>query len=142
MVWLSFGAQQVGNVTLDVHTMLLGALATVVGYQTLWLWAFAKIHGWTSGLLPEDTFSQRIFRHVYLERGLLTGLGAIVAGLAVNGRLVYLWANQGFGDLQVSHTMRWALWGFLLLVLGVQTVYGSFFLSMLGMAADKKANRG
>jgi hypothetical protein len=29
--------------------------------------------------------------------------------------------------------MRYALWGLTTMVLGVQTIYGSFFLSMLGM---------
>src|SRR5262249_5625424 len=47
MAWLTLGPQSVGGVVLDIHTMLLGALCILLGYQTLWLWAFAKIHGWT-----------------------------------------------------------------------------------------------
>ena len=36
------------------------------------------------------------------------------------------------GPLDVQVTLRPALWGFMLLILGIQTIYGSFFLSMLG----------
>jgi hypothetical protein len=34
----------------------------------------------------------------------------------------------------VQTTLRHALWGFTAMVLGVQTMYGSFFLSLLRMA--------
>src|SRR5947209_5960631 len=61
MAWLTPGPRTVGGVVFDVHTMLLGALGVLLGYQTLWLWAYAKIHGWTSKLLPPDTFSLRGF---------------------------------------------------------------------------------
>ena len=44
------------------------------------------------------------------------------------------WWGQDMGPLVVQSTMRYALWGFLAIVLGVQTIFGSFFLSMLGMS--------
>ena len=37
--------------------------------------------------------------------------------------------------------MRYALWGFTTLILGVQTIFGSFFLSMLGMTECAKEAR-
>src|SRR5438067_7178392 len=43
MAWLTSGPRSIGRVTLDIHSMLLGALCVLLGYQTLWLWAFAKI---------------------------------------------------------------------------------------------------
>ena len=38
-------------------------------------------------------------------------------------------------------TFRYVLWDFTALVLGVQTIYGSFFLSMLGMRRGEGADR-
>jgi hypothetical protein len=139
MAWLTPGPQHVGGVVLDVHTMLLGALCIIVGYQTVWLWAYARIHGWTSGLLAPETFSNRLFDYFNLERGLLAGLGLLVIGLGLNVWLVYQWASQNLGPLDVQSTLRHALWGFTTMVLGVQTVYGSFFLSMLGMTAKTQS---
>jgi len=133
MAWLTGGPRQVGGIVFDVHTMLLGSLAVILGYQTIWLWAYAKIHGWTSGLLPAETFSRRVCDHVNLERGLLAGAVLLLAGLGLNGWLVHTWLRQDFGPLDVTITLRFALWGFTAMVLGVQTIYGSFFLSMLGM---------
>jgi hypothetical protein len=138
MAWLTPGPQTVGGVVLDLHTMLLGALGTLLGYQTLWLWASARIHGWTSGLLPPDTFSLWVLDHLTLERGLLAGAGLLVVGLGLNGWLVWEWYWRHVGPLDVQTTMRYALWGFTTIVLGVQTIYGSFFLSMLGMARNQR----
>jgi hypothetical protein len=139
MTWLTLGPRLVGWVVLDVHTLLLGALCLFLGYQTLWFWAFAKIFGWVSGLLPADTLSLRIFRYVNLERGLLAGASLVLTGLALNLWLVREWYRVDLGNLDVPITMRCALWGFTALVLGVQTIYGSFFLSMLGMANNETA---
>jgi hypothetical protein len=139
MAWLTPGPRAVGGIVLDIHTMLVGALAALVGYQTLWLWAFAKIHGWASGLLPAKTFSLNLFRHVNLERGLVVGVALLVSGLGLNGWLFSHWLGQNLGPLDVVSTFRYALWGFLLMVAGVQTIYGSFFLSMLGMNMEEKA---
>jgi hypothetical protein len=133
MAWLTAGPRTVGGVVLDVHTMLLGALCLQLGYQTLWLWAYARIHGWTSGLLPEETFSSKVFDYLNLERGLLAGGAALLIGLGLNFWLVYEWFGRNLGPLDLQVTMRQALWGFTAMVMGVQTIYGSFFLSMLGM---------
>jgi glycosyltransferase involved in cell wall biosynthesis len=133
MAWLTPGPRMVGRVGLDVHTMLLGALCVLIGYQTLWLWASAKIYGWRSGLLPPNTFSNKAFRYFNLERGLLTGAALLLAGLGLNGWLVAEWWGRDLGALDVRVTLRYALWGLTTLMMGVQTIYGSFFLSMLGM---------
>ena len=141
MAWLTPGPRQLGRVVFDVHTMLLGSLAVLLGYQTIWLWAFAKIHGWTSGLLPEETFSMRVFDYLNLERGLLAGAGLLLTGLGLNVWLVREWLGQDLGPLEVTSTLRYALWGFTTMVLGVQTIYGSFFLSMLGMTDKARQAR-
>jgi len=133
MAWLTSGPREIGSVVFDVHTMLLGSLAVILGYQTIWLWAYAKVHGWTSGLLPADTFSKNVFKRLNLERGLIAGAAMLVSGLVLNGWLVHTWMGRDFGPLDVSLSLRYALWGFTAMVLGVQTIFGSFFLSMLGM---------
>lgn len=141
MAWLTPGPQVINGVTLDVHTMLFGALCVFLGYQTLWMWAFAKIHGWTSGLLPSDTFSLGMFRWVNLERGLLAGLGLLATGLVLSFYLLNAWWGQNMGPLEVQTSMRYALWGLTTIVLGVQTIFGSFFLSMLGMSEKAQEAR-
>jgi glycosyltransferase involved in cell wall biosynthesis len=141
LAWLTPGPRQLGSVTLDIHSMLFGTLGIILGYQILWMWLFAKIHAWTSGILPANTFNLRLFNYLNLERGLLFGLGTLVTGIVINVWLFQSWYASSMGPLDVQVTFRYALWGFLLMVLGVQTVFGSFFLSMLGMTEKARELR-
>jgi hypothetical protein len=142
MAWLTAGPQQLGGVTLDIHTMLLGSLGVLVGYQILWMYLFAKIHGWVNGLLPPRTFHVKAFEILNLERGLVLGGIMLVLGLGLNLWLVWQWSAVGMGPLDVQVTLRPALWGFTLMILGVQTIFGSFFLSMLGMTEQARKVTG
>ena len=138
MLLLSAGPLHLGRVVLDVHTMLLGSLCVVLGHQTLWLWTFAQIHGWRSGLLPPDRFSPRLLRSFNLERGLLVGGVLLLAGLGFNLWLVREWLARDMGPLNVETTLRVALWGFTLMVVGMQVIFASFFLSLLGMSPGRR----
>jgi glycosyltransferase involved in cell wall biosynthesis len=137
MALLTPGPFYVGRVGFDVHSMLLGALGVVLGHQTLWLWTFAQVRGAQSGLLPEDRWAVR-FRSFNMERGLIFGSLLILLGLVCNVWLVREWWLQSLGGLEVRWTLRYALWGFTLMVLGVQTVFGSFFLGLLRMTDERK----
>src|SRR5262245_21744956 len=141
MAWLTPGRCEFAGLVFDIHTMLVGALGVIVGYQVLWLGGYAKVHGWTSGILPRDTFSVRLFDHLYLERGVLAGLILLCIGIGLNIWLIVQWSSEGWGPLDVPITMRYALWGFTTMVLGVQTIFGSFFLSMLGMSETARQAR-
>lgn len=141
MLWLTPGPRHVGAVTVDVHTMMIGGLWLVLGYQILWMWAFARIHGWISGLLPVKTFSPRAFDVMNLERGLIAGCLLTLAGVGMLGWLAWTWHIANLGDLDVVSTLRPAIWGFVLTIIGIQTIFGSFFLSMLGMTEQARAVR-
>jgi len=133
MVALSPGSLRLGRVALDVHTMLLGSLCAILGYQTLWLGFLAKVYGHYSGVLPAGRVIQKMLMTFTLERGIRTGLAVSVIGLGANLWLVWEWLGRDMGPLDIPTTMRFALWGMAALVVGVQTIYSSFFLSMLKM---------
>ncbi|MBI3411278.1 MAG: glycosyltransferase family 2 protein [Planctomycetes bacterium] len=113
--------------------MYVGSLCMLAGIQLLWLWAFAQAHGWQRGLFPLNPFTRGVLRGFTLERGLLGGGVVTLAGLAAT--------FSTFGRLDAEAALRVGLWGFLLFVLGVQTIFGSFFLNMLAMN-DRHHNRG
>jgi glycosyltransferase involved in cell wall biosynthesis len=133
MLWLTPGARHIGPVTLDVHTMLLGSLCLLLGYQTGWLGYLAKVYGHYSGVLPAGGLVKKILETFTLERGLIAGLAVLGLGLAANLWLTWEWSSRNFGPLDISQTMRFALWGLTAMVTGAQTIYSSFFLSMLKM---------
>ena len=138
MLLLSAGPLHLGRVEIDIHTMLLGSLCVVLGHQTLWLWTFAQVYSWRSGLLPPDRFSPGLMRWFKLERGLLAGGFLLLAGLGFNLWLVREWLARDMGPLNVGHTLRVALWGFTLMVVGVQVMFGSFFLNLLDLPPGKR----
>jgi hypothetical protein len=133
MIWLTPGPRRIGAVEFDLHTMLVGMLGVFVGYQTLCLWAFAKRFGQASGFLPATASARGLLERFTLERGVLAGGVLLLAGLVLLLWLFRTWYGQDLGPLEVQSTMRRALWGFTTMVLGVQTITSSFFLSMLGM---------
>jgi hypothetical protein len=133
MAWLTSGPQRVGGVGLDVHTMLLGALLTMLGYQTLWLGLAAKVLGVRAGLLPQDRFMRAVARWITVEWGITVGGVMFMLGLVLNLWLVREWWEVSLGALEVRYTLRAALWGLVSMVLGGQTAYGALYIGLLSL---------
>jgi glycosyltransferase involved in cell wall biosynthesis len=133
-VWLFPGPRTIGSVTFDYHTLLFGAMAILIGFQSVNFAVFSKIFATTEGLLPEDPRLNSLYRYITLEVGLVIGALLILggAGLWVFG-LGY-WRSHHFGPLNPEETLRIVIPGFIGLTLGVEIVLSSFFISVLGMA--------
>ena len=132
-LWLLPAPRTVGNVTFDAHTLVYAAAFILLGFQAIAFAVFTKLFAISEGLLPPSAILDKLFRYVTLEVGLL--VGALLVGVGV-GTSVYalgFWQSQHFGPLDYSHTMRVVIPAALCLILGVQTVFASFFLSVLGL---------
>jgi hypothetical protein len=108
-------------------------LAILCGYQCILFAIFAKTFAVVEGFLPPDRKLERFFEIVNLERGLIVAALTIVAGGALLLAAVYQWWLTGFGQLNYARTMRLVVPGATLVALGFQTVFSSFFVSILGM---------
>lgn len=126
------GVQMFG-IRFDAHTLLFASLAIICGYQAVLFAVFTKTFAIGDGMLPADSRMTRLYALVDLEKGLVAGLAAAVLGFALLLVAVNQWRLSGFGDLDYSRTMRWVVPGVTLSALGVQTVFSSFFLSILGL---------
>jgi glycosyltransferase involved in cell wall biosynthesis len=126
----------VGGATLDAHTLLFASMAILCGYQAIVFAVFTKTYAISQGLVPEDPRWMRFFRVINLERGLLVGAGALVAGLVLLLLAVNQWRTRDFGRLDYSDTMRLVIPGATLTALAVQTILSSFFVSILGMRGN------
>ena len=85
------------------------------------------------GFHPPNHRYRAMFRYVNLETGLLLGALMLLAGLAGLVVAVLSWRAVDFGSLDPRLTMREVIPASVLLTLGVQTVFASFFLSILGI---------
>src|SRR5208337_180194 len=132
-LWLLPGARSIGSVTFDVHTMVYATAFVLLGFQSVAFAVFTKVFSISEGLLPPDPVLDRLFRYITLELGLAFGVALMILGLAISVYAVGVWGAKAFGPLDYSVTMRLILPAALLLTLGVQTVFASFFLSVLGL---------
>jgi glycosyltransferase involved in cell wall biosynthesis len=130
--WLLPGPRTIPhNIVLDVHTMIFGVIFTLMGAQILATGAFAKVFSYAERFDRNTVSLKRVLKRVSLESGLLLGGGLFLMGLAGCSYITWQWAVDGFGELaQVRGVLFWSMW----LFLGVQIIFSSFFLSMLGIS--------
>jgi len=119
---------------LGAHTLLVASLALLMGFQFLLFAIVSKTVAVGIGLLPEDPRMKRFFQVATLERGILLGAGALIAGLLLIGSAALDWQRGAFGDLDYASTLRQVVPGVTLAALGIQTILSGFFVSMLGMS--------
>ena len=124
---------RLGGVAFDAHTLLIASLATLCGYQSILFAIFTKTFAISEGLMPEDPQFARLFRLLNLERGLVLSAAAVLVGLVLLLIALNQWRLVNFGTLDYSATMRLVVPGVTLTALGFQTVFSSFFVSILGM---------
>jgi Glycosyl transferase family 2 len=128
------GPLMIGTVGFDVHTLLFGAMAILIGFQSLVFATFTKVFAISEGLLPEDPRLSRMFRYMTLEVGLVAGVLLILAGTGAWVFGLEYWSRHHFGPLDPEKTLRIVIPGVVFFTLGFQIVLSSFFLSVLGLS--------
>ncbi|PCI99037.1 MAG: dolichol-P-glucose synthetase [Flavobacteriales bacterium] len=124
---------EIFNTVFDVHTLLYSAGIILVGFQFVAFYFITKVFTTTAGLLPKSESFDNLFRFFNLEKGLYVGLILILLGVGLSIVAVQSWAQESFGDLEPTKMFRIIIPAVLSLILGVQTVLNSFFLSILGL---------
>jgi glycosyltransferase involved in cell wall biosynthesis len=134
MLVLASGPADVFGRTWQIHTMLAFVALTLMGAQVLQLGVFARTYALVH-YGEHDALLERLRGRIRLEHGLLLGLALTLAGFGVVVGVLIRWANAGFGPLGDEYPT--AL-GVTLIGLGVQTIFGSFFLSLMTMRSDRE----
>jgi hypothetical protein len=128
------GPLHIGSVGLDVNAFVYCAVAVIIGYQAVTFAAFARAFAASEGLLPPSKRMERLFRVVTLEVGLAVGFVLFLAGLGLSIYAIAFWSGKSFGALSTSSTIRIVVPAATLMIIGLQTVVASFFLSILGIS--------
>jgi glycosyltransferase involved in cell wall biosynthesis len=127
------GPLRIGGVRLDIHTMLVAGFLALLGYQLVLFAVFTKMFAIREGFHPPHPALQALLRYITLEVGLLAGALMVVGGLVALILAVTSWQSVGFGNLNPSTTMREVIPAVVLLSLGTQTIFASFFISILSI---------
>ena len=132
-LWLLLGPRTIGRWTFDVDTLTYALGLVLIGAHISVFAVSARVFGTKEGFLPPNPKFERIFKYVNLEAGLLFGCALLLVGFGMLGYAVHLWHLADFGPLSPQHMLRLTLPSATCFMLGVEAIFGSFFLSLLGM---------
>lgn len=113
----------------NLHTMVAGSLLMIVGVQVISLGLCAHAYG-TYFMNEKDPWFDRMRKRFRLEHGLVLGGVITAAGFILAAVIVAQWIGRGLGELSEE---RLALLAATLIIIGVQTFFSSFLLSILGL---------
>ncbi|EEF59572.1 glycosyltransferase family 2 protein [Pedosphaera parvula] len=133
--WVPF---KIGSVNFDVGTLMVACMWMIIGVQFVALAFFTKVFAIAEGLLPDDPKFSRIFRIFTLEKGIVAGLIILLLGLGMLVRALWVWKQAGYGSLDYSQNLRRLIPAATLLVISVQTISSSFFMSVLGLKTTSR----
>jgi glycosyltransferase involved in cell wall biosynthesis len=131
---LSVNDIKIGGVELNVGTLMMAGMAVIVGFQLVAFAFFTRVFAIAEGLLPENPRLTRIFKIFTLEKGIVAGLAVLLVGTVLFLRALWLWKQAHFGLLpSMEENLRRLIPAATLMILGIQGVFSSFFMSVLGL---------
>ena len=133
VLWLLPGPRIAGGVGLDIHTMALAMMLALLGTHIISVGLFVKVFCYTEKFSHGQPSLERWLKRVKLEHGLLAGTAMALVGFAGDAIVFWKWAAGGFGTL---HPVRIVFFCSLSLILGIEVLFSSVFLSMLGINRD------
>jgi glycosyltransferase involved in cell wall biosynthesis len=133
VLWLLPGPQFAGKIELDVNTMSLAMMLLLLGMHIFSIGLFVKVFCYTEKLSRNQRTLVRWLKRMKLEHGLLLGAALTTVGMLGDALVVWRWAASGFGHLYAVRTVFFSSLSFFL---GVEVIFSSVFLSMLGISRD------
>ena len=120
-----------------MHSLILGSLLLLIGYQMLLAGLYFAAFGVAYGVSSSSNLTKKIMSYHSLEKELLIGILLLAFGLALGVDVLLGWRAAGFGELYQTQNAMMAL---ILSILGIQTIFSGMFLSLLllnnGIKAD------
>jgi hypothetical protein len=118
---------QLGEATFGLQTLIVGVLFAVVGYQVGTLALFSSVAA-DPIRHPNDPITNVIHDYFTLETGATFGVVVFTLGAACLAYSVVAWTITGYAAVP---PVEWNLVAMGGVVIGVQTVFNSFFLSLI-----------
>lgn len=133
----SFGEDRV-----RYHTLVVGSLLVLVGYQAVGAAVAARMFALSEELGPPSSLVTRPLRGFTLERGLIGASVVFVLGFLMIASVFWEWVGSGFGGLDPAQTLHPVVIGATLLAIGVQTFFLSFVFRMFTIPRRREPSPG
>jgi glycosyltransferase involved in cell wall biosynthesis len=112
----------------DIHLMVFASIFCIFSYQILNLGVYAHTFAIRQGFLKYDKLTLFFQRHFNLERGLILGGAIFLIGFIITLFIVLEWLGKHFGAM---YRIRESILAMTLFIIGLQTAFSSFFISLL-----------
>jgi glycosyltransferase involved in cell wall biosynthesis len=134
--WIMKGPVELFNIYFDTNTLLYAGALVITGFQAVNFAIFTRTYAIEAGFLPVNKALDKMYRYVNLESALVTGILVTLCGFGGSVYSLYLWDQVDFGHLDYSSILRVVIPSVVCIIIGMQIVLSSFFLSVL--AVNKK----
>lgn len=118
----------------ELHSLIGASLLIIAGTQVVGLGVCARAYGFYY-LGDSSPFLDRVRQRFRLEHGLVAGTLIALVGLGMLFWIVVTWIDQGLGSLGEE---RLAIVGATIVVAGLQVLFTSFLVSILGMRRPER----
>jgi len=129
MAWFYFGQPKILGINLYYHPMFFSSALIIIGYQLIIFSAFAKSYA-INHLGESSKIMQKIYKLITIEKASIIGIGILIFGSLIYALIVAKWVNSGFKSLD---EIRNSIVGLTMIILGTQTIFSSFMLSILSI---------
>jgi glycosyltransferase involved in cell wall biosynthesis len=120
-----------------MHSLILGSLLLVIGYQMLLAGLYFAAFGVAYGVSSSSKLTNKLMSYHSLEKELLLGFLLLAFGMVLGVEVLLGWRAAGFGGLYQTQNAMMAL---ILSILGIQTIFSGMFLSLLLLNNGTKAD--
>lgn len=121
-----------------MHTLILGGLLLLTGYQLLLSWIYFGAFGAAYGYASNSGIKKKLTTYHSLEKELLLGVVLLAGGIILGLYVIHNWSTGGFGPLYQVQT---AVVAMILSLLGIQTIFSGMFLSLLLLNKSENKNQ-
>lgn len=105
--------------------ILIGSGGLLLGYQLVWLWAYATVYAEIRSFFPSHLWSVRLLRGLNIERVTVTGVLLSLVGIYL------LLQSDLVGTKSFTSTPPCLYGGCVLVAFGIQTMYSGMFIGLL-----------
>jgi len=130
MVLLYLSKINLFGIQLFYHPMFLSTSLIIIGYQLIIFSVFAKSYSINHLGENESDLMKKLYRLVTIEKASIAGLIITIFGITIYLTIFTKWIESGLPALDEIKNSIIAL---TLIVLGVQTIFSSFMLSILSI---------
>ena len=131
---LTFGPLQIAGATFGFHWMFIGSFISILGVQLIGLGFYARVYSLSSHIdRSRDRVVEFFTKTFRMEHGLFVGILALGFGFVTFLYVLLQWLQ---GTFDIPQSVRLSILALTLAIIGAQTVFGSFFVSMMVIKRD------